>query len=636
MGAVAIGVLGAVVALASVSAASARNEMLAARDAMERGRSALLGGDVTTAAERFGEAQDAFIRASGSARSLPLHALSAIPVVGRTPDAIAAMADAGRQVAEAGATLTGTIERIGGLEALAPSHGRLPLARLPVVARAAENARALIGSALAEVERTGPALLASPVADARTEALGQLTKLDDTLRNASTILSGLPAILGAEGERRYFFGAQNPAELRGTGGYLGTYAIVTMSKGAMRFSAFRPIQSLPNEPRLPPAPNRDFARIYDQYGSRGFWPNVNMSPDVPSTAVAIERLWDAGGGAPLDGVILADPFALRSMLEATGPVPAPSLGTTLTADTVIPFTTNEVYSTITDPTKRKLALGIAAQAVFQRFMAGTADPTASASALLSVVSGGHLLVATDDAPVQRAFEATGVGGALTSSSYGDLLSVVLNNGGGNKVDYYLDRTVDYSVQLGADGTSSGTVRVDLSNHAPLRGEPSYVLGPFPGVSRRGEDVPFVWMYCARSCTIGGRSVDLMHRDLGPEREQGLPIARDYLRIPSGERATLRYSVSTTDAWRGDEYGGTYDFTFLNQPTIRPTSLRLSVQVPAGMHITSTSVPMRVSGSSAVLQGVPGRTFHLEIAFQPSLVERFRHSVWRFLTMPLIP
>ena len=59
----------------------------------------------------------------------------------------------------------------------------------------------------------------------------ELATLHRQLHAGSLILDGLPSFLGADGPRRYLFGASNPAELRGTGGLIGAYAILTMDRG---------------------------------------------------------------------------------------------------------------------------------------------------------------------------------------------------------------------------------------------------------------------------------------------------------------------------------------------------------------------------------------------------------------------
>ena len=57
---------------------------------------------------------------------------------------------------------------------------------------------------------------------------------------------------------------------------------------------------------------------------------------------------------------------------------------------------------------------------------------------------------------------------------GDVVSVVVDNASGTKIDYFATRRVSYDVTLGGDGQAVATTRVRLSNGAPTH-EPPGVL-----------------------------------------------------------------------------------------------------------------------------------------------------------------
>src|SRR5262249_11139145 len=144
---------------------------------------------------------------------------------------------------------------------------------------------------------------------------------------AREIVQELPSFAGQGGERRYLVVAQNPAELRGTGGIWGAYAIMTFRNGRLTISDTSPIQTLADPPAAAvPAPSKDYARNYDQFGGAASWHNVNMTPDFPSAAQAALANYRVGEGARLDGVIAVDPYAFRSMLAVTGGVSIPGVG----------------------------------------------------------------------------------------------------------------------------------------------------------------------------------------------------------------------------------------------------------------------------------------------------------------------
>ena len=231
-----------------------------------------------------------------------------------------------------------------------------------------------------------------------------------------------------------------------------------------------------------------------------------------------------------------------------------------------------------------------------------------------------------DPEMQRALALTTVGGAFHPSGT-DAISVVTNSASGTKLDFYQKRTVSYDVQLGGGGTASAALTVDLENDSPTSGFPPYVIGPYKHYSTQpGENVAVVDLYCDVGCglesaTRGGRPVELSHH-----RSGGYPYFEDYVRTPSGETATITANLVLTQAWDGDDRGGTYRLSFVGQTTIIPTRLRVSIAPPAGMRFTSIDAPLTRDGERVVYDGTPPGDLDLQVSFAPSLPIR----IWRSL------
>ena len=245
----------AVLVLAGISALGVRRHLLDGREALDRGKSDLIDGDAAAAQNEFDSAHGAFRAGADGARSIWLSIAGAIPVVGNTPDAVRAVADAGLKTADAASGIAGAVADLpGGLGALAPTDAGIPIDRLAGLTEATARADRADGRGAPDAGGCSDAMVLGPVDSARSEAQAQLETLHRQLHAGSSILGGLPAFLGADGPRHYLFGASNPAELRGTGGLIGAYAILTMDRGKFSFSDFRPIQSLPR-------PNVDTFRL---------------------------------------------------------------------------------------------------------------------------------------------------------------------------------------------------------------------------------------------------------------------------------------------------------------------------------------------------------------------------------------
>ncbi|MEI2638474.1 MAG: DUF4012 domain-containing protein [Microthrixaceae bacterium] len=134
----------------------------------------------------------------------------------------------------------------------------------------------------------------------------------------------LPAILGGSGERRYLLLLGNPAEARDVGGHLGTFAEITANNGTLKvvrvvspYAVFgpgaTPSPQIRNPIGLPPA-------MLEMNPTR-FPQNWGASPSMDDVArVAADLYPQSTIGAPLDGVLYADPYAFAAVLRVVGPV----------------------------------------------------------------------------------------------------------------------------------------------------------------------------------------------------------------------------------------------------------------------------------------------------------------------------
>jgi len=595
----------------------ARGPLLAARSAMVEGRDVLSTGDLPAAGAAFDRAEASFEDARSTLAN-PLTGLASwIPLVGRTPDAVRAAAEAGALVAQAGVEVTDAAESLpGGLGALAPREGRIPIEQLRSMAPPLTGARDLAIRAEAILEDAPRSLVPAVVTEPLETFTVEARQARRALAAGAATTRTLPAFLGADEPKQYFLGAQNPAELRGTGGLIGAFAILTATEGQIDVGPFRGVQRLANadvSELRPPGP--DYESLYGtNYQDMS---NINMTPDFPTAATAIERLYEAATGERVDGTILADPHALAFLLSAAGPARIPVTGTTIDADSVVDFVANEAYAVLPDDEARKRILGEAAAGVLEYFLGrgAAADPAGSGRAVVEAAAGGHLLLHSADPAIQRGLEAAGVASALTDPA-GDFLAVVANNAGANKIDFYARRTLRYQVELLEDGSARGQLAVTIENEAPSTGQPAYVIGPHPFIeAEAGDNIMNVQTYCATACRFEQVVLDGTSLAVSRRTELGHPLIVTGLGIPSGGTGRLDYAWTTADAWTEDRGIVVYRLTVQGQPTIVPTRMELSVAIPENAEVARTSPGMRVAGDQVTWTGEPGDLATFEVAFQ---------------------
>ena len=623
-----LGCLLAVFVVEALFLLQASGDLQTGRDALTSARRQTVAGDLKSAQASFAKAHDAFGGADDAAHG-PLGTIArAVPWFGNSADTVAAMASAGVSLADAGTALSGALADLPqGLGSLAPANGTLPLARYAALTGVVETAR---DGAAAAADTLGtapqsfvPQVLARPRWDAQEQA-GQLAQ---DLDGVADLLRGSASFAGKDRPMRYLVLSQNPAELRGTGGIWGAYAILTLENGRASVSPARPTQSLKDFPagRVPSA-SEDYARNYEHFGGAGSWQNMNATPDFPAAAQAALANYELGEGEKLDGVIAADPFALQSLLDVTGPVHVPGIGP-VTADSVVDVTTNTSYSNYRGPVQRKEVLGTVATDVLGRFLGMDEHGLARLRALGDAVGGGHLRIYSTDEDVQAGLDQLGVSGALAPGA-GDFLGVTVNNGSGSKIDYYATRRVGYEVKLGGDGEAIGVVTLAIDNAAPTHGQPRYVIGPFLKDAAAGDQIPLTNVWCGSSCSLISATRDGEPIAMAAGTENGAVWFQDYRTIPASDTGELTLTTRTQNAWEGNSSGGSYTLTFSPQTTVRPTDLEVTIHAPSGTDIVWTNQPMAVNGGTAVWHGTPESTLRLSVRFRAPLPLRLLRDATR--------
>jgi len=644
--------------LSIVPALAAGSLMLKGKDALTRGQSALAGGELEVAADSFEEAQAAFHKAGNQPGALLLKGAGLIPFLGNTPKTIVGLARAGEHVSTAGLAVTeGVAELPGGLDGLAPRDGHLPIDQMVLIGPSLGQARDEIDAAQAIADGLPRSMVLGRVGEASQLVERKLDDAATLIRSAEELARVLPRFAGSEEPRTYFVAAQNPAELRGTGGLISEWATLTFRDGTMTLSPFRSIKEIRYPGQGEPAPKPIDLPDPDQRFEPGdaipqpegvpsiygpdpsiFPSDSNVVPQVPIAARFLLDQYERAFGERLDGVIYADPQALAELLKATGPITSRDLGVTLTPESVVPYTTNEAYFDFDDTGERKDALGVAAHEILQAFL-DRASAERALSAVVTAAAQGHLKLYAEDPEVQRAFEATGIAGDLRPiAAPSDYLAIVANNWAGNKVDFYLTPKITYDVKLQDQGAAIADVSVLYTNDAPRGAKPSYALGPYEGADHEnhnlgvGEDLLQTSTYCAWSCQLIDSTLDGKPSGMLQNPSGDLTLFGKWIHIRAGESKDIGLELALGQAWQSSGTGGIYRLRLQGQPTIRPTTATVTIHAPEGAtFVGANREDVSIQGAVATWEGPIGRATDLELEFERPFVDR----LWDFLNKPAI-
>lgn len=606
--------------VAGVLLSSAREHLEASEDALPLAREAIASGDLDAARtelDRFGDEARA---ALGDLDNPLVRPLRVVPVVGTDLRAATAIARAGADLGTAADRLLETLSGLpGGFAALGPRDGRLPVDAIASLDPDLQRLAATVAEAHERVATSSPSGQVAAVTAARTRVLELLEPLVPASRSAAALAQALPTFLGADGPRTYLFGASTPAELRGTGGFIGSVALLTIDEGRLDFGPFTATSDLPylGADAIPPPVQEDATR-WSRYGGTGSWHALHRTPHFPAAAAAMEAFWMETEGDDVDGMIVVDPFALATLLELSGPVEHPAFGT-LDAGSVVDYVTNEAYAEFDDPDERKQVLGAVAATTFEGFLrtgTGTDGTREVVDRLGQLVAGGHLLLHAADDDIQAGLVHAGATGELGDPS-GDLLNVVINSGTASKVDFYAERRIEHTVTLLDSGATRNELELTLGNEAPTSGPPSYVIGPNNESLEAGDNLVDISVYASRGARFTSTPSASEELPGSTGTELGRTVHDGWLRLASGESVTQRYTWVTPDAWHITDDGKlSYELLFQGQTVIRPTDVTLRIQLPDGLRPVDVPDDAAVEDGALVWSGaVRGEDVRLQLLLE---------------------
>ena len=392
----------------------------------------------------------------------------------------------------------------------------------------------------------------APLNTARAQLQNQTSEIASLLNNTSLAARIGPSMMGADGPRTYLMAFQTNAEARGTGGLLGGFGILRFDNGKPSVdtlaanSADFGLYSAKADIDL----GAEFNDLYRQSRTLTDVRNSNQSPHFPWAAQIWKSMWEDETGSRVDGVIALDPFTLSYILGAVGPVTLAD-GQAINQDNVVEITLSEAYAKFpTDNEARKRYLQAIGLAVVKKMTTQIQSPGKLLDALGRAAAERRIMVWSSVPEEQKVLEESPLGHTVPDVST-PFAQVVINNFGGNKMDYYLKRDIEYAAD-GCDGQMrNSTVTVRLTNTVTDVGSlPKYVTG-LPGLpSDLPINVPPGSMVSSVRvlATKGAELVNLTSNGerVVPNREsveRGHPSFEIFVVIPPGQSGELVFQLS---------------------------------------------------------------------------------------------
>jgi hypothetical protein len=524
----------------------ARSNLEQARTDAQQAKDALLQGNTEAASRSANSAHTHAQAARDATHSLPWNFVSVVPWLGSP-------FKTGQQIADVVLDLAADVLQpstdVG--TAISP-HRLLENGRVDVqLLRDAAPKLSAISAATTKLDADAQAIsdprYMSLLRDARTQLQAQISDISKTIQNTALAARIAPSMMGGDGPRTYFMGFQTNAEARGTGGLLGAFGILHLDAGTATVDDLSANDEI-NGPFAPIDLGPEYATQYGYTNPTTDSRNSNQSSHFPYAAQIWRSMWAQESGMNVDGAIAIDPVALSYVLSAVGTITMPD-GEVVTKDNVVELTESTAYSRFpTDQRARQKYLQDIANAVVRKMTGRIDSPHELLDALGKAVGERRIAVWSSLPADQELLEETPLAHMIPDDP-APYAEVVINNLGGNKMDYYLERQIEY-VADGCDSeTRMSTVTIRLTNTAPNRPLPDYVassaglLPEVPISMPRGTMLTSVRLLATKDAKLVSAIANGQRVPAFADTERGHPSFEVQVAIPPGHSGELSFHLS---------------------------------------------------------------------------------------------
>lgn len=538
--------------LLGVRAFEAKSNLEQARSSAKHAKDALLQGDTGDASHWAADAHAHAQAARDATHSLSWNVAAVVPWLGSP-------FKAGQQISDVVLGLATDVLQPSADVGVAMSPSRLLQGgRVDVqLLRREEPALSKISADAARLDAEAGAIsdpeYVSLLRDARTQLQSQTSEIAKVIENSALAARLAPMMMGAAGPRTYFIGFQTNAEARSTGGLLGGFGILRFDNGTPTVDTLAPNTEFSDHSFTPLDLGPEFTEQYGHSNPTTDFRNSNLSPHFPYAAQIWRSMWAQQTGMNVDGVISIDPVALSYILGAVGPIAMPD-GEVVTSDNIVELTESTSYIRFpTDQIARKNYLQDIAKEVVKKLSGPVESPRRLLDALGKAVSERRIAVWSSSPADQKILEVTPLAYAVPDDR-APYAQVVINNLGGNKLDYYLKSKIEY-VADGCDGERRmSTVTIRLTNTLQdARVLPDFVAAPSgqpPGIKTmvpNGTMVSSVRLLATAGATLASALADGQRVPVFPGTERGHPTFEVQVAIPPGQSGELSFRLSEPTA-----------------------------------------------------------------------------------------
>lgn len=432
-----------------------KNELVqeggAAAKSMETAKENLKNFDFVSASNNFARAYEEFSKAGESLNFMGASIgsfIAELPGAGKLKSAkniIAAgklIANSGKAMSDAVGAITKTGLILNPSESAGISISKIMNSLGESLALSGKNikkARVL----LADIDIDGLPEDKKPVIDELNAKLPLFEKLISDATDYSKFLENL---IGTRGVKKYLLLFQNSNELRPTGGFPGSYGVITFKDGKLQDFFADDSYNLDGQLKELIIPPLQLQHITPTWGMR----DANWFVDFPASAVKVSQFFKKEAGYDIDGVMAINPKIISRILNIVGPIEMPQYGVVLNGDNLITVVQDQVEYKGDRKQPKKIVMDLAPELLKKLYLADSGKWPDIFNVLISGLERKDMLMYFRDLSLESFSVDKGFSGTVKKTN-SDYLMVALANVKGSKTDAVIDSSVKLDTAINNGG-----------------------------------------------------------------------------------------------------------------------------------------------------------------------------------------
>jgi len=296
--------------------------------------------------------------------------------------------------------------------------------------------------------------------------------LSGNMNELVDLISRIKIFLGEGGDKRYLLIFQNNTEMRGSGGFVGSFALVDFNNGKIKNIEVPAGGSYDTEAGLytavaSPEPLRLVNPLWH------FW-DANWWPDWQKSAKKLAWFYEKSNGPTVDGVISFTPTVIENILDIIGPIDMPEYDVVISSENFWNITQEvverkpEIATTTEEKIKHepKKIIGDLLEKIIEELKSDLDKNKLIdlAGVTENSLSEKHILFYFFNEELQNKVSDLNWDGRVKQTD-NDYLMVVNTNIAGGKSDKKIKETISHSAEIMEDGSIINTVEIKREHTA---------------------------------------------------------------------------------------------------------------------------------------------------------------------------